>query len=197
MFGMASKGALCLLTWSALPEVIFLAGLPLIIFVVIGAAVRVGSAVCFIESVASRWLAVMLMSVAGSAVPLGLGFGLNSSAPTGLPSERSVEGVVLGTVGTGAGVIATIALVSLVMRAMPQIESTLSSFGRHSNHIFLSHIIFTAGIRVALTVTGVDSSAFHLVVGLLIGVAGPLAVERLARTYAPLLFSPPWRKAST
>lgn len=194
VFGIASMGALSLLTWSALPEVIFLAGLPLIIFVVIGAAVRVGPAVRFIGSVASRWLAVM--AVAGGAVTLGLGFGLNPSAPTGLPSERSVEGVVLGVIGTVAGVIAAIALISLVVRVTPTIETLLSFFGRHSIHIFLSHIIFTAGTRIALMLMGVQSSVIHLAVGLLIGVAGPLVVERLARSYAPWLFSPPWRKAS-
>jgi fucose 4-O-acetylase-like acetyltransferase len=56
----------------------------------------------------------------------------------------------------------------------------LARIGRYSYAIYLFHVFFTAATRIALDWAGIDYLALDLVLGLLLGLAGPVLLERLA-----------------
>ncbi len=56
----------------------------------------------------------------------------------------------------------------------------LARIGRHSYAIYLFHVFFTAATRLALHRIGIDLLALDLLPGLLLGLAGPMLIERLA-----------------
>ena len=77
-----------------------------------------------------------------------------------------------------AGSIAALAL-SLWPRGVPM--RGLSMLGRNSMAIFLLHVLFVAGTRIALNKwLGVDEPALILPLALLAGIGGPLLVRALA-----------------
>lgn len=103
---------------------------------------------------------------------------------------RTAATVALGVVASVAGTVAILCLCQLLdpIRGV----GWLAFLGRRSLEIFLAHIIFTAATRIALEQAGVLSVAPHLVLGTLMGVAGPLALWWLgARVGVPWLFSAP------
>lgn len=57
----------------------------------------------------------------------------------------------------------------------------LSRLGQASMAIYLMHTIFSAGLREALFVAGVSDWSIHLLLGTLIGVAGPVIVYDIAK----------------
>ncbi len=56
----------------------------------------------------------------------------------------------------------------------------LTRIGRYSYAIYLFHVFFTAPIRMALHLLGLDPLTLNLLLGLLLGLAGPMLVEHLA-----------------
>ncbi len=55
----------------------------------------------------------------------------------------------------------------------------LANIGFFSYAIYLYHVFFTAGIRIALKSLGVDDFESHFLIGLMAGIIGPILLERL------------------
>lgn len=54
-------------------------------------------------------------------------------------------------------------------------EKHIGKLARYTMPIFLMHTIFAAGIRSVLLKLGVNNAAIHIILGLLISFAGPIA----------------------
>jgi peptidoglycan/LPS O-acetylase OafA/YrhL len=59
----------------------------------------------------------------------------------------------------------------------------LAGIGRHSYAIYLFHVFFTASARIALDRLQIDVLLIDLVVGVVLGLAGPMVFERLASQF--------------
>ena len=59
----------------------------------------------------------------------------------------------------------------------------LAGIGRYSYAIYLFHVFFTAAARIALDRLQVDAMPIDLVAGVVLGLAGPMALERLASRF--------------
>lgn len=59
----------------------------------------------------------------------------------------------------------------------------LAGIGRHSYAIYLFHVFFTAAARIVLDRLQMDAMPVDLVVGVALGLAGPMVVERLASRF--------------
>ncbi len=109
------------------------------------------------------------------------------------PSEsfwpRTPESVALGVVATACG---TAGILALTAHVHGRLGAGLAVLGRRSLEIFVAHIVFTAGARIVLEQLGVTSLAIQIVLGVSLGLAGPLllvvASERLGWRW---LFAPP------
>lgn len=55
--------------------------------------------------------------------------------------------------------------------------------GRHSYPIYLFHVFFTAGARIALERLGIEALALHIPLGLALGLLGPVTVDLLASSH--------------
>ena len=75
------------------------------------------------------------------------------------------------------GIIATVSVAMLCARW----SRWLALLGTASMAIFVLHTIFSAGLRMALLAVGYSNNLVALVLGTLIGLAGPLAVWAVAR----------------
>jgi fucose 4-O-acetylase-like acetyltransferase len=84
-------------------------------------------------------------------------------------------------------VLGIIVTVSLAMLCAPW-SRWLALLGTASMAIFVLHTIFSAGLRISLHAVGYSNNFVALVLGTLIGIAGPLAVWTVARRYRLL----PW-----
>ncbi len=84
-------------------------------------------------------------------------------------------------------VLGIIATVSVAMLIAPW-SRWMALLGTASMAIFVLHTIFSAGLRMALHAIGFSSNLVALVLGTLIGIAGPLAIWAAARRYRLL----PW-----
>ena len=56
----------------------------------------------------------------------------------------------------------------------------LASIGRHSYAIYLFHVFFTAAARIGMNRLHIDWMPLHFFTGLVLGLAGPMVVDRLA-----------------
>lgn len=68
----------------------------------------------------------------------------------------------------------------------PPSAAWLARIGDHSMAIFLFHVFFTAAARMILNQLGFTSVALHLLVGVLSGLLGPVALQRVV-ALSPLL----------
>jgi peptidoglycan/LPS O-acetylase OafA/YrhL len=59
----------------------------------------------------------------------------------------------------------------------------LAWIGAYSFTIYLHHVFFTAGTRIALERAGVADLELHFVLGLVAGIAGPIAIEFAAKRH--------------
>lgn len=59
----------------------------------------------------------------------------------------------------------------------------LAGIGRHSYAIYLFHVFFTAAARIVLDRLQVDAMPIDLVAGVVLGLFGPIAVERLSNRF--------------
>jgi peptidoglycan/LPS O-acetylase OafA/YrhL len=55
----------------------------------------------------------------------------------------------------------------------------LAGIGRYSYAIYLFHVFFTAATRIGLERIGIVSLLVHALLGVLMGLAGPILVDRL------------------
>ncbi|MEY4749799.1 MAG: hypothetical protein RIQ60_2013 [Pseudomonadota bacterium] len=85
------------------------------------------------------------------------------------PERRTLAMLAAGTV-----------LCLLCVALRPRLD-LLARIGSGSYAIYLMHVFFTAGSRVALTKLGVQSVELLFVVGLACGIGGPLLLQSLAR----------------
>ena len=105
------------------------------------------------------------------------------------PSEsfwpRTPGSVAAGIVATAGG---TVGLLAVSAHARGRLAQVLALLGRRSLEIFVAHIVFTAGVRIALLQAGVTDLTAHVVAG----IGGPLVLavagERLGWRW---LFAPP------
>jgi surface polysaccharide O-acyltransferase-like enzyme len=90
-----------------------------------------------------------------------------------LPDRSGLAAVMIG------------ASACVVMNASRLRVAWLAKIGVYSFGIYMFHVFFTAGSRVALQHLGVDAVAVLGVVGCLVGIAGPILLERATRRHAP------------
>jgi uncharacterized membrane protein YcfT len=57
----------------------------------------------------------------------------------------------------------------------------LLTLGRHSMPIYVAHVIFAAGARVALSALGTQNIAIHFAAGAAAGIVGPLVLYSAAK----------------
>lgn len=174
--------------WGLEGEWMFTRGLALLPFFMVGAAITQERFSRGLEHFSEAWLAFIgfvtgAIWLAAAATPW-------VTAPTILDPQRAPISVGVGLVGSVAAVTAVVAFSALLARSQ-RAGVGLAYAGRMSLHIYLVHILFTAGVRVALTRVGIVEPGLHLVAGTIAGVAGPLLVERVTRRW-PWLFVPPW-----
>ncbi len=81
--------------------------------------------------------------------------------------NRSLIGLGLGT------------LFCLTLYATQTKNSILAKIGYFSYSIYLYHVFFTAGSRIALGHTGIDNIHITFLLSLTIGIAGPIIVEHI------------------
>ena len=77
-----------------------------------------------------------------------------------------------------AGISLCLFLVSWGFASAP-----LAWVGRYSFSIYLFHVFFTAFARLALNQLKVDELLFHVLLGLFLGLAGPIGLEWVASRY--------------
>lgn len=87
---------------------------------------------------------------------------------------------------TGLGLVAAAGFVALSIWWWAKAQNSplvlqLCRLGQASMAIYLTHVFFTAGLRIALIKLGITGLAPHLVLGTVLGVLGPLAVLVAAR----------------
>ena len=102
---------------------------------------------------------------------LAVGAVLLMGLPVPNPDRRTVLMLV-------AGVSLCLLLVSWGFASAP-----LAWVGRYSFSIYLFHVFFTAFARLALNQLKVDELLFHVLLGLFLGVAGPMALEWVVSRY--------------
>ena len=80
---------------------------------------------------------------------------------------------------------------AIIARKTQLLARLFSVFGRYSLQIFILHIIFAAGVRILLEKSGVTSFGWHVVIGLLVGFAGPLIFAAFEERKIKFLFKLP------
>lgn len=70
----------------------------------------------------------------------------------------------------------TLCLLSL---SLALVSPWLARIGRYSYSIFIFHVFFTASARIGLDLLGLDHTAVDLVLGIALGVLGPILLERI------------------
>ncbi len=87
------------------------------------------------------------------------------------------------------GVLLVIAVVFAAMAIAPSALNTLSKrFSEYFMPVFVTHTIFSAGIRIALIKLGIDNLALHLLGGIVGGFVLPILVYALCKRITPLMF---------
>ena len=109
---------------------------------------------------ARRWVQIGLVLIAvGTVLAMGL--------PVPNPDRRTL-------LMLAAGLSLCILLLGSGIEA-----AWLAGIGRYSYAIYLFHVFFTAATRIGLERIGIDSLLIHVVLGVLLGLAGPMGVDRL------------------
>lgn len=130
-------------------------------YFLVGLAVSRFSLRTFLTSSSARMVLALL--AVGAVLLMGL--------PVPNPDRRTVLMLV-------AGVSLCLILVSWGFAFAP-----LARVGRYSFSIYLFHVFFTAFARLALTQLKVDELLIHILLGLVLGVVGPIALEWLVSRY--------------
>ncbi len=112
-------------------------------------------------SLASPWIRLSLLALATAAV-------VSMGMPVPNPDRRTV-----------AMLLAGMSLCALSL-SFGLVVPGLAGVGRHSYAIYLFHVFFTAAARIGLDLVQVDFMPLDILLGLLLGVAGPIALGRIA-----------------
>jgi peptidoglycan/LPS O-acetylase OafA/YrhL len=104
-------------------------------------------------------------------VLLAFGAVLLMGMPVANPDRRTVLMLVTGV------------SLCLLFLSLGWVSSWLAGIGRHSYAIYLFHVFFTASARIAIHLTPIDSLLLDIPVGLVMGLAGPMLIDRVASNY--------------
>lgn len=186
--GLTVVGAASLAAWGWNGPVAGTQGLALLAWFALGSAVTHARHV----GILGRLPAAMLALVATTGVVLltVVAASRHVTLPTVTDGARSVSSIALGVAGSVAGVAAVVTVAALAAR-WRAVAGGLAAVGRQSLAIYLAHIIFAAGTREALEAVGYEDFVVVMVLATIVGVVGPLVLERFTRP-VPWLFRPPW-----
>lgn len=123
--------------------------------------------------------------VRASLVLISLGLVLAMGIPSANPDRRTLEMLLVG--------------ISLCLLCLSTglVLPWVAAIGRYSYAIYLFHVFFAAAIRIAAHRVGLDLPALDFTLGLLLGLLGPILLERLVATHpwpALLLLGRPKRR---
>ncbi len=162
---------------------------------------RITAVLCFISAVGLGTGGLGMISI---AISFYVYFGLGILIAPYLPAIQGKRGVVTAAALVAATGFAASFLIGdlwsgrglAVARAVLGITATISVamlcalwsrwlalLGTASMAIYVLHTIFSAGTRIALRAIGFSDNLLALVLGTVIGIAGPLAAWALARHY--------------
>lgn len=113
---------------------------------------------------ASAWVRLGLLILACVAV-IWMGM------PVSNPDRRTVAMLAVGM---------SLCMLSL---SLARVVPWLAAIGRHSYAIYLFHVFFTAAVRIALNLVHIKFLALDILLGLVIGVAGPILIDRFASRF--------------
>ncbi len=96
----------------------------------------------------------------------------------------------LVVIGACIGIAATVSIARLLARSSA--TRWVEVIGVYSLEIYVMHVIFAAGTRIALgKILGIDNPWIHLIAGVTVGTIAPIFVGMLARRYRLPLFQWP------
>lgn len=187
-WGMVASGlivALSLATWGVDGVNVFVNGMALLVFFAAGSIVGP-------KGLTGLWNAlpkIVLVLLGLAAVSGGLALGLLTEAqlPTTASAGTTVAGVALGAV---ASVLATAGFMLLAGVVQGAFAGFWAFLGRQSMVIYLGHILATAGTRIVLMKLGVTDPWMHLLLGTLIGTAGPLLMLPVMKVFPWIVEAP-------
>ena len=112
--------------------------------------------------------------MAGAGV-IFVGLGVLTQTPGSVP-----VGAVLLALGMS---VSFLVMVKGVSARLPQRLDLMRWAGGFSFAIYMMHTIFSAGAREALLLAGISSMAAHLIIGVIAGIACPIAISLIATRY--------------
>ncbi|MFE7843767.1 acyltransferase family protein [Microbacterium sp. NPDC057407] len=185
---LATVGAASAATWGLNGSVVGTLGLGISLAFFAGVAVRADRAVALLAA-GPAWVHAFLASAAMCATVALVAMGL-AGPPTHDGEHRTATTVVIGMAASSLATIAVLQVSRLL--SATSLRRPLTALGQASMVIFLAHLLFTPTTRIALSGVGVADPTAQVVVGVALGVAGPLALRAVAtRSGAPWLFSAP------
>ena len=105
--------------------------------------------------------------------------------------ERPPLAILLGFIASWVGVF-SVFLIARLMDSWVRMFSWLAFIGQRTLEIFLAHIMATSGVRIILSVAGVETVWIHVLAGTITGVTFPLLLWwTLSRIRFPWLFVAP------
>lgn len=163
-----------LVLWGKELTIVGVAGMQLLPFFWVGTILR-SDGLKKLMSRAPWWL----LALTSTAV-----FALAVAQPLVATSTWSAQPATIGSTiwGIVAAVSGKVAVLAWCTGAGAWNGLTWLAFvGQRSLEIFLAHIIFAAGIRIALSLVGVHNVGIHLICGTLGGLVGSLALWSISR----------------
>jgi surface polysaccharide O-acyltransferase-like enzyme len=91
--------------------------------------------------------------------------------PVSNPDRRTVAMLAVGL---------SLCMLSL---SLARVVPWLAAIGRHSYAIYLFHVFFTAALRIALNLMQIKLLPIDILLGLAIGLAGPIVLDRVASRF--------------
>lgn len=163
-------------------------GLSLYAFFFAGVMLTDSGLLAKLGNVPRHWRAgVGVLSIAGWA---WLAWGAHLTVATTNDPGRTPASVGLGITCALLGVLGLVSLFAAIVSPTRRGATALGSIGRASMAIYLGHIIVTAGSRILLVRLGVEDPVILLTVGVFLGVAVPMTIERIP-VVGRLLFAGP------
>jgi fucose 4-O-acetylase-like acetyltransferase len=186
--GLALGGVLSFACWGVLGDYLFLQGYSLAIFFF--AATVIGGPRLASKLQECSWAVLALSVLAFGTLFVLLFTATPVMPPTVDLHNQTPTSILLSFITSGAGVMVIILGSELISR-LNKLQ-ILTVLGQQSLAIFLAHIIFAASTRIALAKLGVTNLWIQLVLGVLVGIAAPLALQYFAgRLRLAWLFAAP------
>lgn len=181
---LGTSGTVAIASWGYGGGLVGTQGLALYFFIFAGATIGCSRYLQWLGSLSTilRY-AISCVGVALTAAAIVI----DATPPTTGFQARTVASVAFGVLGTFGGLSAVLALSPSLahMRLFPYL-------GHHSLVIFVAHIVFASGTRILLMKTGITSLVVMIPVSLLLGVAGPIALNACVnRIHCRWLFQAP------